>query len=91
MRLLIIISLLASFLAACATTERTMAGKIGCPDDEINIFDKNPGWGITPTTWRASCRGENFVCSLAPGRNDLNDMSCSPEVGQASSFDPLGG
>ncbi|MEQ1878170.1 MAG: hypothetical protein ABL958_16120 [Bdellovibrionia bacterium] len=73
-----------ALLTGCATTERSMSGKTGCLEDDIQIIDSSPGFGITATTWRISCRGQRFVCSLGPNQKDLDEMSCSPEVGQSS-------
>jgi hypothetical protein len=76
------LSLLA--LCGCAVLERSMAGKIGCPHEEIQILDKSPGWGVASTTLTGECRGQKFVCTVNP-RGDFEDMSCAPIVSRSRS------
>ena len=85
MRSLLISLSLTTLLCSCSTPDYrvtgTMAGKIGCPANEIAASNElYGGLGVSPTTWRATCRGQKFVCSVAPGSHDLNEMSCAPEI-----------
>lgn len=62
------------------TLSRTMAGKIGCQPEEIEVLESNPGLGIVHSTWTAQCNNnQKFVCSLRPGArsvDDMDSMSC---------------
>ena len=67
-------------MCGCSTLERTMSGKIGCPEDEIQILDESFGFGVVNTTWNVQCHEQRFVCSLRPGSKDVNDidnMNCA--------------
>ena len=79
MRAIVLFSILIFLTLSCSTLPRTMSGKVGCPQDEIEILDTNPGMGVVSTTWVVSCRGRKYSCSLGPdakSTNDLNEMDC---------------
>jgi hypothetical protein len=59
--------------------QQQSAGLTGCPPDEIQI-EKN-----TMSTWRATCRGRTFWCSMG------ETAACTPELapGEAAASDPV--
>jgi hypothetical protein len=82
-------------LSSCVPTrESLVAGRIGCPPNEITISDEasDIGWAESTETWVAECRGRRFICTKAShaangmvGSKPLfvstSDVECSPEVG----------
>lgn len=60
---------LAAASCAAVTTAQyrgASAGPIGCPEEEIEVSDhRNVVWAGQSATWRATCRGRTFICSLA--------------------------
>ncbi len=63
MRVLFCLSLLATGCASTGAYQRFTAGFIGCPANEITIFNRNGGFGSN--YWEAECRGRKFICSGA--------------------------
>ncbi|HEX2568742.1 MAG TPA: hypothetical protein VH877_04220 [Polyangia bacterium] len=50
--------------SGCASQLQTAsAGHVGCPPQEIQIANKNIGYGVS--SWQATCRGHEFQCSAA--------------------------
>jgi hypothetical protein len=66
-------------LTACATLQQASAGEVGCPANEITISNHETGWNTS--TWLASCRGKDFVCSSVSGQKSVQ-VSCNPAVAQ---------
>jgi hypothetical protein len=58
--------------------QQQSAGLTGCPPDEIKIEDK------TVTSWRATCRGRSFWCSMG------ETASCTPELAAEPGATPPG-
>jgi hypothetical protein len=47
--------------AACAPDlQRASSGAIGCPVDEIEISEVDPGWAAG--SWAATCHDKKFYC-----------------------------
>lgn len=81
--------LVASLLPACGaiTTGQyrgLSVGPLGCPEDEITVSEhKNVVWAGQSMTWRASCRGRIFLCSMAG-----TTATCSPELAPSATPPP---
>jgi hypothetical protein len=72
-------------LAGCATVSTGQyraytSGVIGCPAGEVTISgEKNTVTASDfPVTWRATCRGHQFICSHGGGRGD--SAQCAEEL-----------
>jgi hypothetical protein len=82
--------LVIAFLAGCSSfTSVTIptghyraatAGVIGCPAEEIVISGEQNvvKLGDGPVTWRAACRGHQFICSHGGGKGD--SAKCAEEL-----------
>lgn len=64
------------------------AGLVGCPTEEIVISGEQNvvKLGDGPVTWRASCRGHQFICSHAGARG--SSPQCSEELKPAAAATP---
>ena len=65
-------------LVACAGSAENWlrwrtVGRVGCPEREIVILDKDVNVGRGSTTWTARCRGREYFCVL---END--NTTCTP-------------
>ena len=71
----VMILLPALLLLGCASTEKTISGKIGCQYDNIDIVSKDSGLGIVPTVLAARCgSGPTYICSK--GTAEGSEYSC---------------
>jgi len=74
-------------LYGCATFNsadagRVSSGRIGCPEDEIQISDMHVVkdiFGLDEATWTTTCRGKRFFCHLEKP-NNYTRINCAPEV-----------
>lgn len=54
------------FSASCATVHSTRiatAGYVGCPVEEIELYNYNPMPMGAGASWLAECRGKSFFCT----------------------------
>lgn len=69
-------------LSGCAARQQTLkhatAGHVGCPADEIAIYD-----AVGNGSWKAVCRGEVYICS-AVGTGYAVQVSCSVMQGPSA-------
>jgi uncharacterized protein YceK len=83
-----------ALLAGCATIPTSVtvssgqyraytSGVIGCPAEEITISGERSTLTAAdfPMTWRAACRGHQFICSHGGGKGD--SARCAEELKQA--------
>jgi hypothetical protein len=70
-------------LSACATPQRQIAGKIGCPPDEVRIVEADSMLGLTDPVLRVQCYDQEFICSGRAGASILDEMSCAKAVRHA--------
>ena len=86
------LALLAVLAPACAAVTTAQyrdasVGPLGCPEDEVTISEhRNVIWVGQGMTWRASCRGKTFICSMAGAV-----ATCSEEMGSAPATATPGG
>lgn len=68
-------------MSACATPQRTAAGKIGCPPGEVRIVESDAGFmGVSEPVMRVQCHDQEFICSGKPGTSILDEMNCAKAV-----------
>lgn len=84
MRSLVVASALLALTGCGAITTNQYrglsAGPVGCPEEEIEVREeKNVVWAGDTMTWRASCRGKEFICSMAG-----QTATCKEELRAAS-------
>ncbi len=70
-------------VSGCSSLPAIVAGRAGCPEIEVQIVESSSGWGLSPSTYTAQCRGRKFVCSVG-AEQDLDKMVCSPMLASNS-------
>ena len=72
-------------LAACTSADLRgpSSGFVGCPPNEIEITNDEPGWN--QRSWTASCRGRTFTCSAVHRAGySCTEVKAEPEARAAS-------
>jgi hypothetical protein len=66
----------------CGLYANLSASAIGCPAEEIAIYDKRRIQG--DAFWKADCRGRTFYCSYDSGNVKCTESLATPIAAEAS-------
>jgi hypothetical protein len=74
--------------SACTSYAQVSSGHIGCPAGEIEISNEyEGGWGM-PSTWKATCHGVTYYCTMTTAAYNQGNASCKPALGGSPSEPP---
>ena len=74
---------LAVMSPGCTTLASVTSGHIGCPEEEIRIYNDRQSWGSR--SWSARCRGRVYHCiGISGGKYGAPHVSCKPEPGSTT-------
>jgi hypothetical protein len=74
---------------SCASLAAVTAGHIGCPEEEIEIFNDRSHWASR--SWSARCRGRVYHCiGVSGGKYSAPHISCKGEPRRYTRLSPSG-
>lgn len=71
--------------SGCASLAAVTSGHVGCPEEEIRIYNDRQGWGTR--SWSARCRGRIYHCiGVSGGKYSAPHISCKGEPRSSASY-----